>query len=460
MIESHYKVRFSEYDGYLRNPHKGCCTFQRFNGDALNVGSAWSESGPEEFPEAVTEMVGTGGHGQPVKTIPGYLPSTVSYCRWFWASIEPVEGEYDWSFIDQAFTVAEKRGQTLAVRLMSFGSMLQPQVPEWYQKKYTCEKVTVKDKIWYRPDHDSEDYFRLWGRVIQAFADRYDDDERLETIDIAFIGPWGEGNGTCSKAQVDRFVSLWTTAFKQTPCLALVEGYQLNAGIKANTGWRCDCFGDSAFPGSLEVPKSLSWNHHYDAYPKSICQSGAQDTWKHAPVHFETCWVPKTWKEQGANLDFIIQQGLKFHGTYFMPKSTELPQEWMKKLADFCERLGYRFVLRQVRLPRFLSRQKFVFEAWIENTGVAPIYRKYDLALRFRQESEDFIVPVKNVDIKTWLPGDIWIEQVIELPPKLTAGICEISIAIVDKNRNPKVKFAIKEIFKDNWHPLGISIVE
>ena len=79
-----------------------------------------------------------------------------------------------------------------------------------------------------------------------------------------------------------------------------------------------------------------------------------------------------------------------------MPKSTELPQEWMKKLADFCERLGYRFVLRQVRLPRFLSRQKFVFEAWIENTGVAPIYRKYDLALRFRQESEDFIVPVIN----------------------------------------------------------------
>jgi len=43
-------VRPRETREYLRNPHKGTTTFQRFNGDPLVPGLEWDDSkGPETF---------------------------------------------------------------------------------------------------------------------------------------------------------------------------------------------------------------------------------------------------------------------------------------------------------------------------------------------------------------------------------------------------------------------------
>ena len=67
---------------------------------------------------------------------PGYLPTTVAYCRWFWRAMEPEEGCYDFSMIDGALRTATERGQTLAVRLMAFGAPGQPGFPDWYAR--TC----------------------------------------------------------------------------------------------------------------------------------------------------------------------------------------------------------------------------------------------------------------------------------------------------------------------------------
>ena len=66
-------------------------TFQRFNGDELYPGEAWSEEGPLTFPAAKAT---TG-------VIDGYLPTTVAYCRWFWNVLEPEEGRYDFSMIEK-----------------------------------------------------------------------------------------------------------------------------------------------------------------------------------------------------------------------------------------------------------------------------------------------------------------------------------------------------------------------
>jgi len=44
------RIRPKEFTGFLLNPHKGCATFQRFNGDPLSEGKTWSESGPTAFP--------------------------------------------------------------------------------------------------------------------------------------------------------------------------------------------------------------------------------------------------------------------------------------------------------------------------------------------------------------------------------------------------------------------------
>ena len=45
-VQAQKRFRPKEFKGMLLNPHKGCATFQRFNGDPLYDGTRWSESGP------------------------------------------------------------------------------------------------------------------------------------------------------------------------------------------------------------------------------------------------------------------------------------------------------------------------------------------------------------------------------------------------------------------------------
>ncbi|MCY3020873.1 MAG: DUF4832 domain-containing protein [Planctomycetota bacterium] len=460
MAETVRRVRPTPTDEYLGNPHKGCCTFQHFNGDEPFPGTGWSEEGPVTFPLPAAAKLSDRWAGRNVAG--GYLPSTVSYCRWFWRIMEPEKGRYDFSMIDGALDMCRQRGQTLAVRLMAYGSQQQPRVPDWYAARCPMVERKVKSAVWKVPVHDAPEYLEHWGGFVQEFARRYDKNPTLESIDVTYIGPWGEGDGECSVEQCRRFADVWKRAFTRTPRLCMVGGDQMRAGIASGSGWRCDCYGDLRAVGDHDVPRHLSWNHMYEAYPPEVIAGGATDAWKTGPVHFEACWVPMAWYQNGYDIDFILEQGLKYHGTYFMPKYTRMPEVWMEKLERFCRTLGYRFVYRIALFDRQVKRGGSLhIKSWIENVGVAPIYQRYDLAFRFRQGDHEAVVPLKDIDIRTWLPGDFWLDRNIPLPEGFKPGCAELAAALVDPaTQEAKVSFAVKEVFPDRWVDLnGIEIV-
>jgi len=453
MVELTQKKRYTEITAYLNNPHRGCCTFQHFNGDKLFDGVGWNEQGPFEFPEPIE------------KVIKGYLPTSVSYCRWFWDVMEPEDGKYDFSFIEKSLEVCEKRGQKMVIRLMPFGSSRQSQIPKWYRENYATIKDSPKSGIVQTvPDPESKDFLDKWGSLLIAFAAKFDGNPLLEGIDLAFIGPWGEGAGKSSDEQVERFVDIYGKYFKQTLLISQLSQKTFKFAKKYNAGWRVDCFGDLKGRGSDTFSREMTTCHMYDSYPKGIVTAGAQDTWQTAPVFMETCSVPMNWYWGGnepqsnhpADIDFIIEQGLKYHTTYFMPKYTYLPDAWIDKLEDFCRKIGYRYIYRQVVLDRFAKiGEKFNFTSWIENTGVAPIYVHYDLAIRLRQDQTEEIITLNHIDITKWLPGDVWLDENIDIPKTFQPGPLEVSIAIIDKNKTPAVRFAVNETFKDYWLSFG-----
>ena len=449
MSEFCRRFRPTPSEAFLANPHKGCCTFQHFNGDELFPGTSWSEEGPLEFPARKYPDV-----------TPGYLPSTVAYNRWFWPVFEPEEGRYDFTVLDKSLETARARGQSLAIRLMAFGSEGegQPQVPDWYARKYPVTLQRTPSRTLPIPVHDSKEYLEKFGGLIRECGRRYDGHPLIESICVGYIGPWGEGAGECSEAQCRNFNQVWREAFPTTWRLCeMAGGLQARVGIEAGTGWRWNCYGDVGDVGSPHVLKTLQWNHMYDVYADAVIRAGAQDTWKTKPVHFETGWVPMSWYQKGWDLDFILQQGLKYHMTYFMPKSAALPSPWMDKLAAFCRHIGYRYVYRQAKYDTPVrAGGAFQFHSWIENVGVAPIYRRYDFALRLRQGDTEEIRVLKEIDIRTWLPGDTIIDTKIQLPPSLKPGWVELAAGLLDpKTREPRVSFAAKENFSDRWLSLG-----
>ncbi|HYF50701.1 MAG TPA: DUF4832 domain-containing protein [Planctomycetota bacterium] len=454
MPEVSRRVRPTPTTSDLANPHRGMCTFHSFNGDPLfNLG----ESHTERRLDVARLSWGPASYKNKTAAVAErYLPTTVAYFRWFWAELVPEKGRFDFSGIDQVLEIAAARGQTLSIRVMPYGGSPW-HLPPWYERE--CPVVRNSQDGPAHPDHNAPDYLEHFGGLIRELGRRYDQHPLLETIDMAFVGPWGCGDfGLCEPEVCARFADVYKEAFPNTLRLCPAVEPQLPSAIATGAGWHADGFGDMRDIGSPVVTQNASWNHMFDQYPRTICVSGAQETWKKAPVFIETYFAPRYWHECGYDIDFILQQALKFHPTYFNPKYMALPERWMDKFEAFCRKLGYNFVYRQAMYDtQVKAGGKMRFQSWIENTGVAPIYYSYDFAVRLRQGDREEIMVLDGIDPRTWLPGDVWIDRQIPIPSDFKPGMVDVSAGLIDaESMEAKVSFAIRENYSDRWAGLGL----
>jgi hypothetical protein len=325
--------------------------------------------------------------------------------------------------------------------------------PDWFWKS-GASKCRKDD---FHPDFNCLAYVVHWTDLIRAFAARYDGHPNLESFDVAYAGGCGETGGNATDETAAQLVDAYLDGFKRTQLIGMggTPGYRYALTKRSDIGWRDDCFGDvhmGKYPG---VPKDANWNHMYDGYPRQLFDCNALDVWRRAPVIFETCWTVGHWFKEGWDIDWILDQGLKYHVSVFMPKSSFIPHPWAKKIDAFNRRIGYRFVMRQLILPlEAKAGQPFAFNMWVDNGGVAPIYRPYKLAFRFMQGKNSVVVHSAQ-DIRRWMPDHNWFEETITMPATLQRGEVKVAIGLVDPATDvPRVRFAVKPVEKDGWHPM------
>lgn len=437
-------VRPKEIDTVLTNPGIGFMTFQRFNGDTLNVGTRWTEGYPIEYQPF---------HGN--LEVKGQPLTTIAYFRVYWRFLEPEQGKYRWDMIDTALKTAHDRGQTLMLRVAPWGTNAEQDVPPWYRAMVGDEKGKLPLQKWLTNPEDPR-YAKHFGGFVRELGKRYDGHPDMELVDISIVGAWGEGAGTelLSKRTKDALLASYLETFRTTRLVLQMEDRNEYAA-RFNLGLRFDCLGDmgNIRPNWGQYP---GWCHMLDWYPETIIKSGLQNAWMTAPVSLEACGVMQTWKDMGWDLDYIIDQSLKWHISSFNNKSSAVPDEWREKVDQWLKRMGYRFVLRKISYQAAASPQgKLGFQGWWENTGVAPVYRPYIMALRLRGAGA-LVVLDTDVDVRKWLPGDSLSEGAVFLPADLPLGDYELSLALLDPvTREPKIKLAIEGRQADGWYPLG-----
>ncbi len=442
-------VRPVEIDDVLTNPGIGFTTFQRFNGDALNEGTGWTEG----FPIAYREFNGSLKNAN-------HPDTSIAYFRLYWRYIEPERGKFAWDQFDKALQTAHARGQTLMIRIAPYGSSGQQKddVPDWYRQMVGDEAAKLPIKKW-RTDPEDPRYAKNFGDMIRAVGSRYDGHPDLESVDLAIVGAWGEGAGAGELTERTReaLVDSYLDAFRKTPLVMMLTDAKTNEyGIsKRAVGWRVDCLGDM---GGFSDPQ---WSHMQDYYPQAIVNFGMRDAWQKAPVNFEVCWVMQHWKDKGWDVNYIIDQSLKWHISSFNGKSSAVPPEWQPAVDRWLKKMGYRFVLRKFTYPpEVRPNGKFDFATWWENKGVAPCYRQFPLALRLKGP-ERTTVFTTDADVRTWLPGDVIHDDAVFIPADMPRGEYDLAIALVDpQTREPKVKLAIEGRGSDGWYTLGRIRVE
>jgi hypothetical protein len=434
-------VRPREIDDVLVNPGIGFTTFQRFNGDALNEGQQWTEG----YPIAYQPFKGT------LKNI-GYPDTSLAYFRICWRFLEPQPGNYRWDLIDSALRTARERGQTLMLRIVPYGMEADDDAPDWYHSLVGDKTARLSNPKW-RTNPEDPHYVEHVGQLIREAGLRYDGVPDLQSVDVAIVGAWGEGDGSqlLSSKTRQALLDAYLNSFQKTPLVMMLSDPQTNGyGLsKRDVGWRVDCFGDMGAPNA-------NWSHMLDYYPQAIISFGMENAWKKAPVALESCFVMQHWKDSGWNLDYIIDQSLKWHISSFNAKSSPIPPAWQPQVNRWLKKMGYRFVLRKFTYPDLVqSGGKLDFTSWWENKGVAPCYQRFALALRLKSRTNNQVL-LTDADIRNWLPGDNLYANSLFIPTALPAGKYELSLAIIDPgSKNPKIKLAIAGAAPDGWYPMG-----
>ena len=455
-------VRFKETDEVLTNPGIGFMTFQRFNGDKSNEGAGWTEGKPIDYQKFNGNLV-TKDHPM----------TSIAYFRVYWRFLEPEMGKYNWEMIDYALKTAHERHQTLLLRIAPYGSGKilndDTDVPSWYRAMAGDKNECLPEGEGWRVDAEDPRYALYFGKMITELGKRYDGHPDFEAVDLSIVGFWGEGRGSELLTQKTRegLVKAYTDNFKKTRLIMLLTDEKTNKfGLsQANVGWRVDCIGDLGFWASDK--NRPGWTHMYDYYPQGIINFGMKDAWKKAPVSLEVCGTIKSWKGkkdscqycQGYTTDdvnYIIDETLKWHISSFNAKSSGVPESWRPLIDRWLKKMGYRFVLRSISFPEFATvGEKLAFKSWWDNKGVAPIYKKFLLAIRLTNEKRSEVI-VTDADINSWFPGDNLYDDSVFVPRDMPSGVYQLQIGIVDlQSHEPGVNLAIEGKNKEGWYPVG-----
>jgi hypothetical protein len=463
-------VKPVEIHDVLVNPDIGFMTFQRFNGDALNAGTKWTEGFPIQYQPFQGSLEN--------KDFP---MTSIAYFRIYWRFLEPEKGIYNWEMIDKALQTAHARHQTLMLRIAPHGTDAASDVPGWYRRQ-TGEEFHPAPGGWQATkgkwliDPENPAYAEEFGGFIRALGNRYDGNPDLDLVDISILAAWGEGAGTNLLTDKTRhaLIDSYTDSFHKTPLVTQLGdektvAYTLSRSYEAagedaaakrraaslgderpHVGWRADCLGDL---GGF----SKTVNLMTDVYPEAIINLGLANAWKTAPVTMEACGVMQDWKNRGWDLQYIIDQSIQWHMSSFNAKSSPVPPAWRAQVNEWLNRMGYRFVLRRFTYPGTVgASRKLAFTSWWENQGDAPAYRRYPFALRLKRGADSAIL-VTDADIRTWLPGDNLYNDSVFVPRSLPEGDYTLEIALIDPaTRKAKIKLAIAGVDADGWYPMGM----
>ncbi len=378
--------------------------------------------------------------------------SGVYYCGGRWRDIETAEGVYDWSSLDRKLEQAAAMGCTAVVRVAPYALSEQEDIPDWLRRRWPEEP----EFPFWRIDPNTTDYAPLWARFVRAFAQRYDGHPGIASVDMAIVGAWGEGGGTefMELEAMETIIRAYAEGFQRTPLQALLHDPRSMACIRAcraKVGFRVDCLGDmGGFHGER-------WSHMLDFYPENIQNFEMGDAWRQGPVVFEACWHMNDWYLQGWDIDYIIDESLKWHISSYNSKGTPVPAAWQKSVERWVRWMGYRFEIHQMCWGSCPAAGGWwEVELLVLNTGVAPCYHNYRPVVRLWRGTQVWDFPLEE-DIRTWMPDEEHFSaHRLRLPADLEPGMYQVGLGFpTGLEQRPALMLAIEQEQIEGFYIMG-----
>ncbi|MBQ7574344.1 MAG: DUF4832 domain-containing protein [Clostridia bacterium] len=394
--------------------------------------------------------------------------ASAGYWRFSWADIEPSEGNYNWSLIDNEISYWKQRGKGFAFGVMcaNSASYVNYITPKWVfdaGAQYT-QSTLANGTVQYTPVWNDEVFLSKLTEFVKALAKRYDGNDSIEFIDIRSCGNYGEmhvGNlnstflpATTIKAHID----IYSNAFENTNLMMCVNkrgdmGEITKYAVSKGVGLRNDGMANNAENPLLTL----------DAKHK-------------APVAFELAASYQTLKNNAANANQDNLNRLWNRQSYLRaielatPNYMDLGQYGNDPdvfiadnediVKDIADKLGYKFALKNIKLPHILEagRSYGITTAW-ENTGISYLYNDCNIAIAVIDANENVLAYswLDGTDANSFVPGCVTVCDDTFRIESVANGSYTLSVGLFKSKTGQSPDFKICNVgrFGGGWYPVA-----
>src|SRR2546428_49958 len=298
--------------------------------------------------------------------------------RLCWNDFEPAEGQYNYSIVDNGAATAKAYGGSFGWRVMPINGSDNNCLPDYL-------KAVVGGPV---PDFNNPYYLQRVQAMVTAFAQRYNNDPRVDVLDMSYYGCWGEWNESCAdfgnnamtEANKQKLIDIQLQAFSNKRFVMLTNdqvalNYALNAQRLKRTGIRIDCLGTSSIGGARQNLDSNPTEHNQ---------------WQIAPLFFEFC--------RSVNFALAVQDVKKYHASLIGDGDGNLQDFNSYNATDqgniihALKESGYRFELNALTISTQLTAGTpfTVISRWT-NVNTAPAYIPWHVMIQLRNASGNIV---------------------------------------------------------------------
>lgn len=403
------------------------------------------------------------------------------YLRLCWAFLEPEEGKFDWSYIDNIVEKYVPLGYGISFRIScketgpAPGSVpyeidgIRYATPYWVKQAGAkgVDRPKYGSPSW-TPDWNDPVYLEKLGNFHKAFAERYDGKEWVRYIDVGSIGDWGEGHTysctrkTVTTDEIKTHIDLYLKYYKKSQII-VTDDLISNAAAEGKEKELLDYVFENGISLRDDSPM-------VDGYMKNDLDSWTvrhpeyfADIYRTKPVVFELEHYGKVkangyWRGKNG-VDTIPSLGVTgaevftnavklMHPTYIGYHG--YMDEWLKDNPDFTGSMlnmcGYWYFPESVTIGSFRNGILDFCIEWI-NRGVAPAYNSYALEGYIKDESNGEIASrftIPDSGNRQWFPGEKKKEEYRASVGRIPSGEYGLYIRLFDVSSGRPVDIGLE----------------
>lgn len=393
---------------------------------------------------------------------------SILYHRYSWCYMEPQEGVYNWDILDKNIALCQKYGMQLGLGVgstVNFNSTTNynQDTPEWVFEA-GC-KYILEDRgngcVLKIPDYDDPIFREKMQNMIDAFSERYNDNETIAYVDMRNYGNWGEWH------------------FYKFPISDKLDKQRTNKEFFAYV----DMFKDMRLPALSFVAKPDVTKHALDTFGAGIRGDGLvspaeMDKHKNMNLVEGKAMAVGEWFEQYATVyqpggkyaayfDFVpilferqIREGHISSIAFLNWDANNAYKLWKDMYDRAANYVGYWY--KPVKIEHSKDITKGIFKLKVKNDGVAPLFAGYEkkavvkLALADKNNKILDTVTLEGLDPLYWNPGEMT-DCVGEYEFKNTDGGEKLLFGVFtrEQNENPNVKLGINAKVVNGWYDIS-----